>query len=29
VLYVHTIYFGKEPIKDLGEIVRVLKPEAD
>jgi len=26
VLCVHTLYFWEEPIKDLGEIVRVLKP---
>jgi ubiquinone/menaquinone biosynthesis C-methylase UbiE len=26
VLCVHTIYFWEEPIKHLGEIVRVLKP---
>ena len=26
VLSVHTIYFWEEPIKDLGEIFRVLKP---
>jgi len=26
VLCVHTIYFWEEPIKDLGEIFRVLKP---
>jgi ubiquinone/menaquinone biosynthesis C-methylase UbiE len=27
VLCVHTIYFWEEPIKDLGEMFRVLRPE--